>query len=117
MAKSIDDTVLCYSTPACSLFCLCSIFSLCRLLLFQAQKLAYCVRITTSERLGDDVGFAVCSGVRQGSCLPPASFNVFMNMFFVKLKLLDVGCHIGFMHLCFILYTLNPSVCVLPKND
>ena len=33
--------------------------------------------------------FSVDSGVRQGSCLSPAIFNVFMNVFIVHLKLLN----------------------------
>ena len=36
--------------------------------------------------------FAVNSGVRQGSCLSPAIFNVFMNAFITQLKSLGNGC-------------------------
>ena len=45
------------------------------------------------------VNFNVGSGVRQGSCLSPSIFNVFMNMFITKLKLLDAGCRIGFTYI------------------
>ena len=38
--------------------------------------------------------FCVKSGVRQGSILSPLLFTVFMNMFIVKLRALDTGCHV-----------------------
>ena len=51
------------------------------------------------------------SGVKQGSCLSPAIFNVFIN----QLKQLGVGCHISSLFLGCILYAddlllLSPSV-------
>ena len=37
----------------------------------------------------------VQSGVRQGGCISPAIFNMFVNAFIVQLRKLSVGCHIG----------------------
>jgi hypothetical protein len=53
-------------------------------------KLFVCVRWNGSL---SDI-FQVCSGVRQGSTLSPALFNLFINIFIVNLKLGDIGCHI-----------------------
>jgi len=38
--------------------------------------------------------FSVGGGVRQGSCLSPVIFTVFMNAFIVNLKVAGIGCHI-----------------------
>jgi hypothetical protein len=59
--------------------------------------------------------FHVGSGVRQGGSLSPALFNVFINIFVIKLRLLDVGCHINSIFFgCFLyaddLIVLSPSV-------
>ena len=43
--------------------------------------------------------FAVNSGVRQGSFLSPAIFNVFMNVFITQLKSLGIGCCISSMYI------------------
>jgi len=52
------------------------------------SKLYYAVRWNSAL----SAQFAVFSGVRQGSCLSPAIFNVFMNVFIRQLKPLGVGC-------------------------
>lgn len=59
--------------------------------------------------------FPVCSGVRQGSCLSPAIFNVFMNLFIVHLRQLNVGCQVCSIYLGCLLYAddlilISPSV-------
>jgi len=41
--------------------------------------------------------FAVFNGVRQGSVLSPAIFNVFINIFIVRLRQLNIGCHLRSM--------------------
>ena len=48
--------------------------------------------------------FAAGSGVRQGSCLSPAIFNVFMNVFIIHLKLQRIGCEISSLFLGCLLY-------------
>ena len=59
--------------------------------------------------------FSLFIGVRQGSCLAPAIFNVFMNVFIKQLKQLGAGCYISSLFLGCILYLddillLSPSV-------
>ena len=39
--------------------------------------------------------FSVTNGVRQGGVLSPIHFNVYMDELIDKLKMNDVGCHIG----------------------
>jgi len=55
------------------------------------------------------------SGVRQGSCLSPGIFCVFMNAFIVNLRQSDSGCHILNMYYGCLLYAddivlLSPSI-------
>jgi len=64
--------------------------------------------------------FAACSGVRQGSCLSPAVFTVFMNVFIKALKCQRAGCCISSLFVGCILYAddvllLSPSVIGLPN--
>jgi len=59
--------------------------------------------------------FSIGSGVRQGSCLSPAIFNIFMNAFIVNVRQSDIGCHILNMYYGCLLYAndivlLSPSL-------
>lgn len=80
------------------------------------SKLVFAVRWNNSV----SVQFSVGSGVRQGSCLSPAVFNVFMNCFIVQLKALRTGCHVTSLFIGCILYAddillISPSVNGLQK--
>jgi len=59
--------------------------------------------------------FAVRSGMRKGSCLYPAIFNVYMNNFILELRKLNCGCHVNGMFLSCLFYAddillLSPSI-------
>jgi len=84
--KSLQDA----RVPAIIVDVLCNWYS----------KLYYAVRWNSAL----SAQFAVFSSVRQGSCLSPAIFNVFMNVFIKQLKQLGVGCHISSLFVGCILY-------------
>lgn len=48
--------------------------------------------------------FRVSCGVRQGSSLSPSIFNVLMDLFIIKLRAENTGCHVGNQFLGCILY-------------
>ena len=59
--------------------------------------------------------FTTDSDVRQGSCISPVIFNVFINFFITRLRGLGVGCCISSIFLGWILYAdaillLSPTV-------
>ena len=59
--------------------------------------------------------FVAGSGVKQGSCLLPAIFNVSINVLILQLKKLNIGCRVSGMFLGCLLYAddiilLSPSV-------
>jgi len=59
--------------------------------------------------------FTAESGVRQGSCITPAIFNVFIYLFITRFRVLGVGCCISSISLVCILYAydillLSPTV-------
>jgi len=71
------------------------------------NKLHYAVRWNNAL----SAQFSVFSGVRQGSCLSPAIFNVFMNVFTKQLKQLGAGCYISSLFLGCILYADDILLC------
>ena len=62
----------------------------------------------------------VQSGVRQGGCMSPTIFNMFINAFIVQLRQLSVGCFIGTEFVGCLLYAddiilLSPSIVGLQR--
>ena len=61
-----------------------------------------CVNVKWGSRCSQF--FAVFNGVRQGSVLSPTIFNVFINVFIVRLRHLSFGCHLRSMFIGCLLY-------------
>ena len=55
-------------------------------------------------RTAQSASFSVRSGVRQGSVLSPALFNMFVNEFIAKLKNCNAGCVINGLFVGAIMY-------------
>jgi len=73
-----------------------------------------CFAVTWNNAISTQ--FIVGSRVRQWSCLSPAIFKVFMNVFIVELRKLNLSCHVYGIFLGCLLYAddiiglLSPSV-------
>jgi len=75
------------------------------------SKLSFTVR--WNNAVSDPFGAG--SGVRQGCCLSPAIFNVFINVLIVQLKKLNIVCRMSGIFVGCLLYAddiilLSPSV-------
>ena len=62
-----------------------------RFLLFMYTKQSMCVK--WKDSLSDH--FSIGNGVRQGAVLSPLLFTLYIDMLFIRLQDLDLGCHVG----------------------
>jgi Reverse transcriptase (RNA-dependent DNA polymerase) len=72
------------------------------LICFMIGAVSYFFKVRWNNKFS--VEYPVGSGVRQGDCLSPAIFNVFINAFIIQLRSSGTGCHLSSLFLGCSLY-------------